>query len=666
MPWWWARRRRLWYGRNRYRRRRWPKRRKRRTYRKQRRYRYAPRRRRRRRKRKVRRKRQTIAVRQWQPDSIVLCKIKGQQTLVLGAEGKQRVCYTNVIDEWTRPTAPAGGGFAVEIFSLGYLYREYTFRRNIWTKTNILKDLVRYLRVKFTFYRHPDTDFVVNYERQLPFKIDEFTYPSAHPSNLLLQKHKVIIPSKFTNPKGKIKHRIVIKPPKQMLTKWFFMDSFSQVPLLMIKAAACNLNYVKLGYASENQILGIYYLNTAFYINNGWGRARLHSEQQYKPYDNIPSEIDVQFYGRTDWKQITINKDHTIGYSDGYFQKDLLLAAKVRKRNDTTTTGAITTPINVTRYNPEKDNGKGNSIYLISILNSTYQKPTNPPYIIFNGLPLWMMLYGWLEYIKTMNHDKGFLDSYILAIESQNSLEPAPQIGTRQYCIPIDKDFIEGKGPYGSPVSLSSKSKWYPNVYSQLKTLNNIVKCGPYIPKYQDNRASTWELRCTYNFQFKWGGPQLTDPAVADPSKAGHYDVPDKISNTIQVRDPSKQKASTLLHSWDYRRGYITHSALKRMSENIETDTTFQPDAEYPPRKKKKITGPALPNPEEEMQEIQSCLQDLCEEDTCQEIPQETNIQQLIQQQREQQRNLKFNILKLLTHLKDRQQMLQLQTGLLE
>ncbi len=199
-----------------------------------------------------------------------------------------------------------------------------------------------------------------------------------------------------------------------------------------------------------------------------------------------------------------------------------------------------TTPINVTRYNPNKDSGKGNTIYLISTLISTYTKPTDP-ILKFSGLPVWMLLYGFLQYVTTMKKDKNYLDSYMLAIECP-AFEPAPQIGASYWCIPIDKDFIEGKGPYGTYVSTSSKTAWYPNVWAQLKTLNTFVECGPYIPKYSEERNSNWELHYKYDFLFKWGGPEITDPAVTDPATQDKYDVPDTYSQTIQIRNPAKQK----------------------------------------------------------------------------------------------------------------------------
>ncbi len=220
---------------------------------------------------------------------------------------------------------------------------------------------------------------------------------------------------------------------------------------------------------------------------------------------------------------------------------------------------------------------------------------------------------------------KGFLDSYILAIQSP-AIEPAAQIGTQNWYMIIDKDFIEGKGPFGSYLSESTRSKWYPNVTSQLKTINTFVETGPFVPKYSEERYSNWELHYFYDFLFKWGGPQIQDPTIKDPTTLPKYDVPDTITKAIQIRDPAKQKAASLLHSWDVRRGIITQNALKRMSSNIETDTTFQPDQNIIPPKRRKTTGPALQNPQESEEEVQTCLLSLFEEDTYQETQETTNL----------------------------------------
>ena len=100
------------------------------------------------------------------------------------------------------------------------------------------------------------------------------------------------------------------------------------------------------------------------------------------------------------------------------------------------------------------------------------------------------------------------------------------------------------------------------------------------------------------------------------------------------------------------------------MSEHIETDTTFEPDTGPPPLKKKKATR-ALPNPQESEEEIQSCLLSLFEEDTFQETQDQATLQQLIQQQHFKQQQLKRNLLQLISDLKAKQTMLQLQAGII-
>nr|UHK07121.1 MAG: ORF1 [Torque teno midi virus] len=659
MPGWWPRRRRWWWGRktNYTRRRRKPKRRQKRRRYRRRPYRFSRRKRWRKRKHKVRRKRKTIPILQWQPDSIRNCHIKGYDTFILGAEGKQSVCYTNTWDAWTIPRTPGGGGFAVQQYSLGWLYEQYKFRKNIWTASNMLKDLARFMRVTFTFYSHPETDFIVCYERQPPYELTKFTYPLTHPTNLLLQKHKKIIKSKKTKPNAKYKYKFTVRPPKQMISKWFFTKHLSEFPLTLLRGAACNLNYTRMAPTAENTLMEFYYLNMGYYTKCNWGLPE-QGTFSYKPHNNVANNVTVKYIdGKT--KDLTLNSSHGVAYEDGYFCSSLMRAVAIKTTGTSTFTG--TTPVNVARYNMNKDTGKNNSICLVSILTESYKKPSDEV-LYFDGLPLWMLLFGYLQYVDVTKKGKGFLDSYIMLVKSP-AIEPAPQPGTTEWYPIIDKDFIDGKGPFGSYVTLSTKSKWYPNVSSQLKTINTFVECGPLIPKYSEERNSNWELHYMYDFSFKWGGPLLSDPTVANPETLPTYDVPDTISKAIQIRNPQKQKASSMLHSWDIRRGLITASALKRMSADIETDTTFQADTDIIPKKKKKTTGPALQNQDSEEEEVHSSLLSLFEEPTYQETPQ--TMQQLIEQQQQQQQQLKYNILRLISQLKEKQQQLQLHTGAL-
>nr|UHM25855.1 MAG: ORF1 [Torque teno midi virus] len=623
MPFYWRRRRKFWWPKTRhnkyrrYRRKRWPKRRGRR-----RRPRKPTRRRRRRRRYKVRRKKPTITVRQWQPDRIVKCKIKGFTTLVLGAEGKQLVCYTNVKTATTPPKAPGGGGFGCEQFSLESLYTEYKFRRNVWTKTNIFMDLCRYLGVKITVYRHPETDFILSYHRQPPFDISKDIYTSCHPSQMLLARHKIIIPSRSTNPRGRLKIKRFIKPPKQMLSKWFFQEHFAHFPLVMLKATACNLNYANLGCCNLNQIITFFYINPAFYVFPHWAAKK--STGPYLPYNGFPEQVYTWNLKQEQAAQATtsatddqsfkrpINYTESISYNNGFFSKQILQAVLITtNKQHSSPTG--TTPLNICRYNPNKDSGKGNTIWLVSTLANSYQKPPTDKIIIYEGLPLYLMLYGFLSYVQYMKKTPDFLLGYILAMESP-ALEPASQIGAeKKIIVPLDYNMVNGKAPYDEDLTKNMKTFWFPSVYNQLQ---------------------------------------------------GTYEVPDTIKTAIQIRDPSKQKAASLLHPWDIRHGYFTKTALKRMYENLSVDTTFDSDSEHRPKKKKKQTGPELTHPQEENEDLQRSLLSLCEESIYQE-EEETTLKQLIQQQREQQRELKYNILRVISEIKERQNLLSLQTGVM-
>nr|UHM27170.1 MAG: ORF1 [Torque teno midi virus] len=623
MPFYWKRRKRFWRPWNKWRRKTYKTRRRR--YRKRRARRTFRRRRKTRRRHKVRRKRKTITIKQWQPDSIVNCKIKGYGTLVLGAEGKQCVCYTNVKQAWTPPKAPGGGGFGTEQFSLGYLYSQYILRKNIWTKSNIAKDLVRYIRAKFTFYRHPETDFIVNYERQPPFTINEFTYPFCHPAQLLLLK---------------------------------------------LTAAAANFRYSELGCCNTNQIITAFSINTDFFQQGNWA----NSKATYKPWLTIPSTLYYSDIVGTDsdwqndsWTQKHVTQQTITDYNSsvnmdtGYFATKILTAKQI-SRDKHTLNPMAELPLVSFRYNPTLDTGKGNAIWLHSSLATSYDKPAIDKTLILQGYPLWQMLFGWLSYVQYIKKATDFFTAHILVIQSP-AIKIGPTVSKQQIFIPLSNDFVNGKPPYGEPLTTWWRTHWYPNIYDQLPVINAIVQSGPFIPKYSQTKNSTWELKYFYNFFFKWGGPEITEPAVADPAAQPTYPVPDTMQTTIQIRDPKKQKYDSILHPWDYRRGNIKESALKRIRENLSIDSTFQPDES--PTKRKRITGPCLTAPEEEDQEVKACLQALCEESTFQEIQEEKDLQELIKQQHHKQQELKWNILRLISDLKEKQQQLQLQTGFL-
>nr|UHK04637.1 MAG: ORF1 [Torque teno midi virus] len=664
MPFWWRRRRKRWYGKQfRWRRRKAfykPKRKyRRRKYRR-------PLRRRRRKLRKVRRKKKAIVVKQWQPDSVTKCKIIGQSAIVVGAEGKQMWCYTVNKTIGVPPKTPYGGGFGVEQFSLKYLYEEYTFHNNIWTKSNVLKDLCRYIFCKITFFRDPKTDFCVAYDRQLPFQLTKYTYPGTHPQQLMLTKRHKLILSKLTKQNSKLTKTFKIKPPKQMLSKWFFAKPFSKYPLLNLKAAATDLRHSYLGCCNENPQIFFHYLNHGFYTNTNWGAVQTGPYLPFGP--TVPTTITYKYKNENISIQkptvATQSKDpysQSIDYDTGYFQWKFLQTQCWDSHNPPKTCSA-NNPIAYAIYNPTKDSGYGNSIYLVSTLSNSWDQPPKDSAILIQGMPLWLGLYGYLDYVRQIKADKTWLESHVVVLKSP-AIFTYPNVGADGWYCPLSRSFIDGKGPFNQPPTSSEKIKWFPQIRHQHEVLNAFVESGPFIPKYSNQTESNWELKYKYTFHFKWGGPQLHEPEIANPATQDQYDVPDTFKETIQIENPERLDPRSILHDWDYRRGFIKERSLKRMSNYLSTPSDIQ-EPQEPPKKKERI-GPQLTVPQQKEEETLSCLLSLCKENICQESQEDQDIKQLIYNQQLQQQQLKRDILQLIHKMKQEQQLLQLHTGLL-
>nr|UHK05832.1 MAG: ORF1 [Torque teno midi virus] len=669
MPFWWKRRRKPWFGRRRFRRRFQRYKRRPRRFRKFK-YRRTTRRRRRRRK-KVKRKKPTLIVRQWQPDSITLCKIKGYMPILWGVEGSQHRCFSNDMFEYTRRKYPGGGGFSASLFSLKFLYDQYKLHNNIWTATNQYKDLCRYLKCYFTFYRHAHVDFVIAYERQPPFDIDKLTYMNYHPYKLLQRKNKIILSSLTTNPKAKPKKTKRIRPPKQMLTKWFFQEQFAKYDLLLIAAAACSLRYPRIGCCNENRMLTIYALNTKYYMDTDWAQSYA-AGKHYQPFKTIADYSYTSPYSKTPYnieqwiKQAPPTEgEHaqyyrSVSQEGGYFSPKILNATKISK--DSTTYRPL--PMITGRYNADADDGKGNKVALVTVVAGHWNIPTKTEDFIIEGQPLWLAFWGYYDFLK-YKKGEGIMPVHMFAVQSDYIHFDQTETPNTWWAF-IDFERTQGKNPFDSPFDYIEKRLWYPTVDWQLKTINAICELGPYVPKLTNQTYSTWELASHYSFHFKWGGPQITDKPVEDPTTKRSYDVPDTVKQKLQIVDPTKNVAATMFHDWDYRRGCITASAIKRMQQNLPTDSSLESDTEQEPAYKRRRLIPQIHDPEKKTQKIHSCLLSLCEENTCQDQEKEKSLFQLIQQQKQQQQQLKNNLLTLIKDLKTKQRLLQLQTGVLE
>lgn len=580
----------------------------------------------------------------------------------MGANGAQYKCYTNEALKFLPPKEPSGGGFGVEVFTLQQMYNLYKAHKCIWTTSNDYMDLARYTGCKFIFYRHRFVDFIISYDLQPPFTIDKYTYPQAHPLNQMLQRKKRVLYSLKTKPWGPSKVVLKIKPTKLLSTKWFFQRELAKIPLLKIQAAACDLSFANMGKTWASNMLSIYFLNTAFFQESNWGST---SGSAYLPYKTIKRNLvfwskDARGNKVKTTPQLT-NYLTSVNYTTGWFNKGVLNAYSITEKDtaDTPSIMAIT-PVSVGRYNPQADTGEGNELWAVSSITEHYDHPATDKTLIFKGYPLWLMFFGFKNYIEQEKGDPRFLDSYFFVFRCP-SMQILQSVVKQDYFPFIDQSFLNGNMPYDEYLDENKKKFWFPTIKKQVETINTIVSLGPFIPKLKDDRESTWELNYKCSFYFKWGGQQITEKIAMDPSKQEQFDNPYNMQQGVQISNPQTQAWETTLHHWDFRRDILTKTAIKRMRDHLETDSDVSTVITGKPPKQRKITG-EMQALQQENKEIQACLHSLFEEDTFQE---EESLRELIRQQHHKQINLKQNLLQLISDLKKQQQNLQMQTGFL-
>lgn len=552
-----------------------------------------------------------------------------------------------------------GGGFSTTVFSLSYLYELYTLKKCIWTTPNTNYDLCRYTGCRFTFFRHPWYDFIITTQLMYPMSLNFGDYLECQPSRMLLQQKKIILLSLEHKPNSKLHVTKKFRPPKQMVNKWFFQDMFSTKPLLLLKASVCNLLQPELGPSGGNKLVTLYCINIHdFYLQGNWGIGG----DQYKPVSTWHNPKEMTIKTTAGERKITVANNHPVSYTDGWFQKQILQSLGIKATNQEN----FKTAVYLARYNPSQDTGKDNMVYLCSFTSFDYRPPQHDKVLYASNQPLWLLLFGFADYVKQIKLPVETFPIYYLLISSPY-IEPHYSTANPKTHLIIDTSFINGQGPFQTKVPDRFLNKWYPTLEYQQESIANIVKSGPFIPK-PDPKKANWELPYKCTFYFKWGGSMQQETQITNPKDKTDFPLPDSLQSALQVTDPQQQIPQTMLHSWDFRRDIVTKAALKRMSEHFETKSDLSTDADSsPPRKiyKQSLCAPLL---QDQQTQEQTYLHSLFEESTCQdqEEEKETSLKQLIQQQQHQQQRIKYKLLQLLSHMKRQQQQLQLNTGILE
>lgn len=661
-----------WYYNGYYRRRRWRRRQPR-----FRRFGQTFRRRRYRRQRWVRRfykpkKLKTLRIKEYQPKTIRKCKIKGLLCLFQTTQNRLSYNFDMYEQSWVPERLPGGGGFSIKNLSLRALYEEHQVGHNIFTSTNNFLPLMRYQGCTIKFYQSAQTDYVATYSNTWPLESNMQMYNTMQPSVHLLIKNKIIIPSKTTSKWKKPYKKKFIPPPTQMKNQWYFQKDMSKIPLFMLRTSAFSFDNYYVGSRQTSTNITIHTLNYQIIQNrkfnqNGPWYARQLGTQYYYIYatdeehvtqDNIYQvklkniialtnvkknqtgqtyEDYQRTHGTNKWQEYLADPSargnpfniHYISGNMTTFTSTLLFTQLTGSQPEeklekfkTTNTFQVFNITEQLRYNPYRDLGKNNSAYFLSATDGSHgwDSPTDPN-LRNDNLPLWLLLFGFSDYVKKTKILHNIDEQYLLTIQSQYT---NPQ---RNIIIPISTSFWEGHSPYEEEFNPIDYDRWYPCFQMQQEAINDICLAGPGTPKIPKGYIS--EAKIKYCFHFKWGGEQPPMATITDPSEQIWYPVPNNNNPTNSLQNPETNPAS-ILYSFDERRGQITKKAAERMQKDWE------------------ITDPSLLSTDyrfSEKAETQASPQDSTSEE------EEEDLFQLLQHQRRKQQLLKQRILTTLQKL---------------
>nr|UGV39568.1 MAG: ORF1 [TTV-like mini virus] len=603
------------------------------------------RRKRRRRRTRVRRRRfknfkkyklKFIKLTQWQPSHIKNCKIKGTIQLFQAGIGRFSHNYSLFKDSWVPEHEPGGGGWCYLQLSLGNLYTEHQRLQNWWTRSNQGLNLCRYRGVRLRFWRQQFTDYIVTYSNEYPMEVGKFHYPSMHPQRLMLYNHRIVVPSYNSMPhKKKAFKQVFVKPPKEMVDKWYFQQHFQRFPLVLIAASACSLEQYYISDQVISNNITLYSLDTKLIHNKNFQRP----SQTTGWYPKEGQYLYATYNGTTDFNKIQPSTCTYLGntvqntpgsqgkqttfkdWGSPFFKniidgtRNVILTTKNNTDFWTQTTpieGAfIDRPIAVKcRYNPTKDDGIGNEAYWVSNFSAENNwEWNNDPDIHIQGFPLWLMLWGWYDWSRNLNKIKNIYNDYLLVVKSRYLTPALPAY------VFLNESYIEGSGPYNTNLDELDPSiidHWYPQWKFQQEAIETLLMCGTGVCR--GNHTKQIQAHCDYSFFFKWGGNPASMEKVIDPTTQPQYPLPSGQFLSNEIIDPSTS-IYNYLYNFDQRRDLLTQTAEKRIKQISDFDPSLFTDGilyqSINPPAQGQETAPPFTTEEEEKTPILQQLQQL-------------------------------------------------------
>nr|UGV42429.1 MAG: ORF1 [TTV-like mini virus] len=624
--------------------------------------------------RRYKKKLKKIYITQWQPKIIHKCKIKGMLCLFEAGPGR----LSNNWAEYMNSSVPlhwsGGGGWSIQQLTLGALFQENELMRNVWTRGNDSLPLCRYLGTKLTFYKTDCTDYVCHYTTCSPMLDTVYHHAGAQPSQLLKQKQKIIVPRRDRNPNKRPYKKKFIKPGDLFTNKWYFQHDIVNTPLFMLTTSACELDYYYISPHAVSHSISFYCLNSIIFQRNAYKQLITTG---YSPKVNYylyatrngsdkPTNQELIFLGdptvyylgepptantfktytqtREHWgnpfhPQI-INADITVWVStvqpnnvyDGMTESATWDTVKSKPVKNI---AKLSTPLYITcRYTPNQDTGEGNKIYIVSTARETnFQEPTDDS-LIFDGYPLWILCWGWLDWIKKLNTVHALDRGYQVVIKSKFI---SPQL---DYYVLTDDRFLNGKSPFQNtdpPPDIEDQHDWYPQTRYQQMSLEEICMSGPGTSK---PKTKSIQAHVKYTCFFKWGGCPANMETATNPATQPTYPLPDHFQKAYEIQDPGTHPEK-YLYDFDEQKGLLKKTATDRITKDSKFEKLVLTDGTSHIRSK---FNPPAKTTQTTYKEI---LQTLLE--TPPEKEEEQTLQQQLNQQREQQQLLKQRLYQLMS-----------------
>lgn len=518
---------------------------------------------------------------------------------------------------------PGGGGFSLKNLSLNSLYVEHTMGHNFFTHTNQHYPLMRYQGCKIKLYQSQDVDYVCTYSNTWPLTSNMTMYNSLQPSIHLQQKNKIIVPSKYTQKRRKPYVTKFIPPPTQMQNKWYFQKTLVNTPLFMLRTTACSLDHYYIGNRSRSTNITIRTLNPAMIQNRQFGSqttyiCRTIGTVNYFIYGTNSNIDTINKIPLTQLVFLTNTTDYIEGqtleeYSHSDTKKNKWIEAYNNKKlfgnpfhthyltNNIKTFVTSISPTqveqyveglqnnpdlktltlsNVTpsatgewmnlvihvRYNPYKDNGTGNKAYFLPVGPGTGHgwDPPGSEDLENSNLPLWILLFGFPDFVKKSAVIHSVDTKYVIAIQTT-------KIDTKiSTLIPISETFELGASPYTDLEETPTPDpadihRWYPQYQYQQEAINNICHSGPGTPRL--TQGHTVEAKLKYTFYFKWGGDLPPMSSMENPADKPVYPVPNNLNKTTSLQNP-ETAPEQFLYAFDERRGQLTKTATERIQKD--------------------------------------------------------------------------------------------------